>query len=199
MLCEHALEAFEQYGVFKEDATATHTATLNQGFIKAGKLADGITVGAPRGMLVNYETLPGFVPTILPALFGVDVDPVWMRNMKNEASEYSKSSSKNFLKAGKFSGDSKLKEERASDIVEKYANSILGPSYKKMLEISERVISTMKLGHAIPRDNMGHIKWADMKPIVISSTAPEGLTDLPFNPFESTHNSTAFEVNLYMS
>jgi hypothetical protein len=195
MLCEHALEAFDRYGVYSEDASVAHRAALQQGFIKAGTFSQSVPNGTPRGMLVNYETLPGFVPNVLLSLFGVNADPIWVRRMQMEALEYSKSSSKNFLKAGKFSGDSRQKEDRASAAVEQFANAILGPSYDKMLNITESVMSLLTPKVTLPRDAGGRVKWAQLKPIIAAASTPGAAYEaLPFNPFEATHNSSAFEV-----
>ena len=109
MLCQSALRAYNKYGVTHDDG----------GHIKQ------------RGMLINYESLPGIVPRALLPLFGIEPNEAWLKKMIAESKVYSKGhgESKN------FQSDSHDKEERATDKINLYAKLVLETSYKAMLKI----------------------------------------------------------------
>ena len=102
MLCNFAIRAYEAHGKFPS--------------------------GAQRGMLVNYESLPGAVPRALLPMFGVrDVSTDWLRRMSVEAQSYSKSRGTRLDHS--FGGDSRDKEARSTPGIRKYAREILLPTY----------------------------------------------------------------------
>jgi len=108
-LCKSALSAYNKYGVTHDDS----------GHIKQ------------RGMLINYESLPGIVPRALLPLFKIDPDEAWLRKMDAESRVYSKGKGATTV----FKSDSRDKEVRATDAINRYAKMILDPSYDAMLEI----------------------------------------------------------------
>ena len=108
-LCKSALSAYNKYGVTHDDS----------GHIKQ------------RGMLVNYESLPGIVPRALLPLFQIDPDEAWLKKMDAESKVYSKG--KGVTKV--FKSDSKDKEKRATGAINHFAHEILDPAYDAMLEI----------------------------------------------------------------
>lgn len=111
MLCSHALAAYEKYGV----------ATDAQGSVRQ------------RGMLVNYDALPGIVARAVLPMFGVAPHAAWLTKMALESQHYSKGRGSSKI----FSGDSQDKDERATKAIVKYASSILLPAYDKLVALSE--------------------------------------------------------------
>lgn len=96
MLCDFALQAYEKYGKTAADAAA----------------------GSPprqRGLLVNYDLLPGAVPKLLLPLFGQAVSPTWLEKLHAESKQYSKGRGSGFRL---FFGDSKDKEMRATAAIQ---------------------------------------------------------------------------------
>ena len=112
MLCNSALHAYEKFGVRTDSA-----GTVTQ-----------------RGLLVNYEALPGIVPRAILPMFGVDPYPGWLTKMEQESKQYSKGRGGN---TKIFKGDSQDKDERATRAIQKYAKAILEPTYTKLLTASE--------------------------------------------------------------
>lgn len=104
MLCQFAIDAYDKYST----------------------MVDGSGNTVQRGMLVNYDSLPGFMPkTILP-LFHSLPDNMWLRKIEEESRQYSKSRGP----SRGFSGDSQDKDERATENIQLYANKILMPTYE---------------------------------------------------------------------
>lgn len=119
MLCSFALRSFEKYG--------TRLDAASNEYIQ-------------RGVLVNYESLPGYVPLVLLPLFGVSPVPTaWLTRIKAESEYYSKG------RGGKrtqvFRGDSEDKDGRATEGIQKYADLILQPSYE---ELNRRAVEALK-------------------------------------------------------
>ncbi|CAE7754646.1 unnamed protein product, partial [Symbiodinium microadriaticum] len=138
MLCEHALEAHEQYGKY--------TGSDKQ-----------------RGLIVNYDSLPGIVPKVVLPLFGADVDADWIGKMIEESGKYSKARSEKT-----FAGDSEEKDQRASEDfsgITKWANAILSPSYEKLEALSDKSISHANVPTVkdLPLLGSGHFDWAAVK------------------------------------
>ena len=121
MLCTHALSAYERYGVMTDGAGAVHQ----------------------RGMLVNYDALPGIVARAVLPMFGVAPHAAWLAKMAVESQHYSKGRGNTKI----FSGDSQDKDERATKPIVKFATSILMPSYEKLVTLSEE-----SLRAAAPRE-----------------------------------------------
>ena len=108
MLCNHAIDAYTKYG--KNSS------------------------GKPRGLLVNYESLPGIIPrVVLPYLFSTEINARWLSKMETEAKHYSKSRGTRFRL---FFGDSKDKDERATKEIQLYADKVLIPTYQKLNALS---------------------------------------------------------------
>ena len=120
MLCSYALRSFEKYGTRLDDASHEYVQ---------------------RGVLVNYESLPGYVPLVLLPLFGVrPVPTAWLVRIKAESEYYSKG------RGGKrmqqvFRGDSEDKDGRATEGIQKYADLILQPSYE---ELNRKAVEALK-------------------------------------------------------
>lgn len=106
MLCESALDAYENYGTR---------------FDEAGNVIQ-------RGLLVNYDSLPGFMPKIMLPLFGSTPDNRWLANIKEESSQYSKSRNPDKT----FTGDSADKDQRATENIQLYSEKILQPTYERL-------------------------------------------------------------------
>lgn len=122
MLCEHALEAYAHHG------TVSSGDTLKQ-----------------RGLIVNYDSLPGIVPKVVLPLFGVVVTESWVSKMIEESGQYSKARSN----AREFTGDSEDKDSRATEDITKWSNVILSPSYEKLAGLSDE--SAAKVLETNPR------------------------------------------------
>jgi hypothetical protein len=117
MLCSHALDAYDKYSVIKKS---------NGDIIQ-------------RGFLINYEALPGIVPSVLLPLFGITTTPHWLSKMAVESTQYSKGRKSG---AKVFTGDSADKEERATHNIQKYAKEILQPNFDRMNEIYTGILRT---------------------------------------------------------
>ncbi len=109
MLCQSALNAYHKYSVTHDDA----------GHIKQ------------RGLLINYESLPGIVPRALLPLFNVEPGEAWLQKMDSESKVYSKGHGNTHT----FVSDSQDKEQRASEKINHYASVILDASYNSLLDL----------------------------------------------------------------
>jgi len=117
MLCSFALRSYEKYGTRLDAASNEYVQ---------------------RGVLVNYESLPGYFPLVLLPLFGVSPVPTaWQARIKVESEFYSKG------RGGKkvFRGDSEDKDGRATEDIQKYADLILQPSYD---ELNRKAVEAFK-------------------------------------------------------
>jgi hypothetical protein len=138
MLCSHALDSYEQFGRYND----THQ----------------------RGFLVNYESLPGSIARLLLPSFGVEPSDHWLERMAEESKQYSKGRST----SRPFFGDSQDKEERATKTIQKYAASILDPTFERMAEISAsalRQISPELFDRIATKGEDGHteVNWQLLK------------------------------------
>lgn len=115
MLCVSALRAYESHGLTIDRITGEKVQ---------------------HGLLINYESLPGIVATGLLPLFGVYPSDEWVAKMKIESQQYSKSRTPHQT----FEGDSKDKEERATESIVLYADKILQPTYKRMNSLSVEIM-----------------------------------------------------------
>jgi hypothetical protein len=103
MLCQSALDAYDHFGTRLD--------------------GDGNTI--QRGMLVNYDSLPGYMPRTMLPLFGSNPSDLWLANIAEESKQYSKSRGP----SKSFTGDSADKDDRATENIQLYANKILQPTY----------------------------------------------------------------------
>jgi hypothetical protein len=112
MLCNHALDAMKTFGKFDS--------------------------GRQRGMLIDYDGLPGVIPRVALPLFGVkEVPGEWIRSMETETKFYSKSRKG---KQNSFSGDSEDKDKRATDEIRAAAEAILVPTFEKMTQYAKKSV-----------------------------------------------------------
>lgn len=113
MLCDSALNAYKKYGVVNsKDVGGNSTDKIHQ-----------------RGLLINYESLPGIVPSVLlPRVFGVPLNKRWIEKMRSECSYYSKGRNEKKI----FKGDSQDKDNRSSFTMQKYAKKILSRSFSEL-------------------------------------------------------------------
>ena len=81
-----------------------------------------------RGMLINYDSLPGAVPNLLLPMFGVSVSRVWLETMARETRIYSKSRGV----AKVFNGDSEDKQLRATAEIAHSAAVLMQPQFEAM-------------------------------------------------------------------
>ena len=190
MLCQHAIEAFEKFGSYSSSA--------------------GTKAGQRRGMLVNYESLPGFIPRVLlPALFGITPSSEWVAAMTAEASQYSKGRGK----AGEFKGDSEDKEMRSTEDIQLWGERILGPTYDQLLAISaDSILSgnsplTLLVNPAgVPAKDIRWNVLKSMPAVDISRAASAAVNVSPrangreviSNPFASNHSSVPFQVSPFL-
>lgn len=197
MLCAFALAAYEKYATFASDNSRQ------------------------RGMLLNYESLPGAVPRALLPMFGIRQVPApWLRQMAVEAGSYSKSRG-----AGthNFQGDSEEKDSGATPAIRNYAQLIMQPTFEKMTHLSkdalERVMSEEEYdvveSSAADRATPGlDVDWVKLSVLPVPheervahaadedttanlrrhSTMKEVREFVPWSPFANTHKSKAFKV-----
>ena len=204
MLCTHALQAYESYNT-RFDLTTNRTVQ--------------------RGILINYESLPGIVAHTMLPLFGVSPSESWLNKMKEESKHYSKSRGSIYRL---FFGDSEDKESRATESIQLYANRILQPSYTKLLQIAKlniALVSPEQYESLIDPEDPEKVRWDHIKQIPASiprfvngkgQSAPElnAIVDdgyhilhspfkkaefIPWAPFANHHNSVRKEVSLSFS
>lgn len=112
MLCNHAINAYNEFGLYE---------------LKIGEEKQ-----RQRGMLVNYESLPGLVARVLLPMFNVEQSTRWLAKMIVESGQYSKGHGKTKT----FTADSEDKDERATHNIQKYSELLLLPTFKIMIEKS---------------------------------------------------------------
>ena len=112
MLCESAIAAYSKHGV----------TTTDEGHVKQ------------RGIMINYESLPGIIPRVVLPLFGAEPSTRWLKKMHVESRQYSKGRTTG---SRIFKGDNEDKEKHATEAIEKYSSSILDQSYSKLLKLGE--------------------------------------------------------------
>lgn len=117
MLCNFALQAYNNY----------NSTTSNQ----------------PRGLLINYEALPGAVPKALLPHFHVPVSKAWVKKMEVESKHYSKSRTTKFRL---FVSDSEDKDNRATKEILTYADMILEPTFQLL-----NAIAVKSLAQSVPK------------------------------------------------
>jgi hypothetical protein len=202
MLCTHALQAYEKHGLY-------------------GPIS-GLE-GRQRGLLVDYDSLPGIVANTLLPMFGVKPSSKWVNKMTLETSFYSKGHGREI----KFSGDSADKEQRATESIQKFSHDILDPTYSKLtasfIDGIQRLNPELLDTVAINAD--GSRRWSALKSFVSMQTdviqkpqvtvhsqheLPESSSNVSilknqhsvfapvdfaaWLPFSNTHESKSFEV-----
>ena len=199
MLCNFAANAYEKYGK---------------------RIVNGTEI--QRGMLVNYESLPGVVPRALLPLFGIrEVPASWLTAMTVESKSYSKARTS---RREDFAGDSVQKDLGATEIIKKYGEEILQPTFVKLTIYSkdalEAIMSSEEFdtiekvsigknpaagAEIIPGDEF--IDWSKLAimPIVHVQLENGNLRKhskvskvneyLPWAPFANTHNSKPLIVS----
>ena len=180
MLCEHALDALEEFGRYESDPARC------------------------RGLLLDYKFLPGAVPNVLLPHFGLAEAPSssLLTRMAKESAQYSKSSSRNVKrgKAGIFTGDSEDKEKRSTGAIDEWAQRLMAATYEKMGALSLPAIASLSRGadlaavSVIPGSESvaagaGEGEGGD--------EAVVGLPSYAYEPFRNTHNSSRYEVYFY--
>ena len=109
MLCTHALEAYEKNGIINS------------------------TPARQRGILINYQSLPGIIPKVVLPMFGIIPNTKWLMKMSEESTNYSKGKTT----SNKFVGDSEDKQEHATELIINYSNLILKPTFDKLLDYTK--------------------------------------------------------------
>eukprot|EP01038_Epipyxis_sp_PR26KG_P007811 gene7811-10609_t len=118
MLCTMALRAYENYGNYSDSSGSTIF----------------------RGILINYDSLPGFIPQVLLPLFGTYPSDIWLAKMTQESKYYSKSRNAIYRL---FFGDSKDKEDRATENIQLYGKKILSPTFELLESQAARALSNI--------------------------------------------------------
>jgi hypothetical protein len=197
MLCEHAAEAYDSYGHYAD------------GVVRHRNEPGASESGKQRGILINYESLPGIIPSVVMPLFGVNPSDGWVNKMADESTQYSKG--RGGSKSGVFTGDAEKKDAGASDSIRKWADLILQPSYEKLSWYAEESASSVGTV-TLKRNEDKTITWSDLKNIdtkaisrkarsvsspkkEISPNAKGGYKHPSLNPFNTYYNSSKFEVS----
>lgn len=121
-----------------------------------------------RGLLINYDSLPGYVAKVMLPHFGVNPLPQhWLQKMKEEADYYSKG------RGGEraFTSDSADKDNRATERIKLYANKILEPTYEVLN--AKAMDSLEKIAPALHREVLSSMQlhetqlppWSKLKEI----------------------------------
>ena len=117
----------------KEAWCAAHLNMLCSSAVRAYKKYDKYSDSKQRGLLINYESLPGVVARVLLPMFGISPNEKWLEKMKIESTHYSKA------RGGisrLFFGDSADKEQRATHDIQKYSKLILDSTYEELMKLS---------------------------------------------------------------
>jgi hypothetical protein len=145
VLCESALSTYEKYSTYKK------SNSHNQ----------------QRGLLVNYDSIPGIIPKIILPLFNVNLTTKWLEKMVDESSQYSKSRVQK--SASEFMGDSEDKDERATEGIVTWAEKILQPTYELLdhaatESLQNLIQSDPKLQHhqVLLQNGLDWAQWKDM-------------------------------------
>ena len=169
MLCGSALRAYAKHGVFTPTATTTANANASN-FVGEGP------VTVQRGLLINYEALPGVVPRALLPMFGVKPSPIWLAKMAQVTTFYSKGRK---AKAGVFAGDSEQKDKGSNEAIQTYAKLLLSDSFSQLETALEEGLT--RLGVALPANQttvaVGATAtvirdWKSMKPVPTTAVNP---------------------------
>lgn len=163
MLCEFALGAYSNYNV-----------TSN---------------GQPRAVLINYESLPGIIPRVVLPFFGYDPTENQLSKMEDEAKHYSKSRNSAFRL---FFGDSEDKDTRATQSIQKFAESILEPTYEKLNNLAVEAVVRLNIPERIEQSLRGsEVDWSVVKEIRGGSVLPDHYKGNKMNlsPFQAQHSS----------
>ena len=147
--------------------------------LKAFHLFNSTADGKPRAFLINYDTLPGSVPQVLLPLFGESAPSIpWLEKMATESKYYSKSRGNTWRV---FTGDSKDKEERASDEIQKSAAVFLQSSYDELnsasLQALKRIAPSLHesvlTGDGVEAAAPGAVNWKALSAIPYSMAAAD--------------------------
>jgi hypothetical protein len=87
-----------------------------------------------RGLLINYDSLPGIIPRVFLSMAGIEPSDSWLKAMSIESTFYSKGRRR--PEKITFKGDSEDKEERSTRSIQQYSKSILEPSFERMKVLS---------------------------------------------------------------
>lgn len=147
MLCSFALRNYEKFGTYANPVT--------------GQLQQ-------RGLLINYDSLPGYVPHILLPHFGINpLPPAWLLKITEESNYYSKSRGS---KLRTFTGDSQDKDSRATKDIQTFAESILAPSFAQLEEKAKVALLSVSPSYIedVARKNSissAEFQWKLMSPL----------------------------------
>jgi hypothetical protein len=145
MLCNYAIRNYEKHGTRLDPSTKELV---------------------PRGLLINYDALPGYVPQILLPHFGIDPLPAaWLLKVTEESNFYSKSRG---TKAKTFSGDSHDKDSRATKAIQEFAEKILTPTYLTLEQLGRKSIPPARLAEIMKQHQLqseADFDWKILKPI----------------------------------
>ncbi|KAJ1432682.1 hypothetical protein B484DRAFT_447675 [Ochromonadaceae sp. CCMP2298] len=144
MLCTHAIRNLEKWGSYL-DRNGSVQGVLRQ-----------------RGLIINYDSMPGIVPKAILPHFGVHPVPsYWLRKISQESQMYSKSRGS---KKHTFQSDSEDKSTRATEQINKYADLILGPTYELLQRKGGEALRRARPGLFVGGDG-GAVKWKEFSPL----------------------------------
>lgn len=147
---------------------ACHLHMLCMNAIQAALAYNSTPAGVPRGLLLDYSSLPGSVLSLLRPLFGLPPAPASLVNkIRAETSFYSKGRGESADKT--FSGDSQDKETRATQEILTLGSVILASSFTQLSALAEtgaRRTLPATLVDALPRlPGLSTRDWSSLKPI----------------------------------
>ena len=182
MLCNHALDAMKTFGKFDSNEQ--------------------------RGMLIDYDGLPGVIPRVVLPLFGVkNVPNEWMRSMEMETKFYSKS-----RKGSKstFNGDSEDKDKRATAEIRTAAEAILAPTFEKMTQFAKKsVLALASSSDVLAAEPVSALssqefwtKFSSFPKVAaaskVNSAAISDVDRAVWSTFANNHSSVPFEVRKHI-
>lgn len=151
MLCKKALQNYEKYSIF------THPSAGNR-------------LNQQRGLLINYDSLPGYTAHVMLPFFGIDPLPErWLAKMEQESDFYSKG--RGVLSKRVFEGDSEDKDTRATDSINKYADELLSESFQLL---NQKSVEGMRQAFPDVFSKLfpsGQVDWTAIKEIPTAASA----------------------------
>eukprot|EP01039_Chlorochromonas_danica_P004418 gene4418-4839_t len=190
---------------------AAHLKMLCQAALSAYGRYNSTSLGQ-RGLLINYDSLPGVVPKALFPLFGISAaaSEHWIRRMNAESQLYSKNRAD---EDQPFHGDARDKESRATAEIRETADLLLQPIYETLNQLASDGYRRLKAATVTSfsslnstTHNSAVVDWMEVRRMPFNDEEEEERWDFyghskaipavnfePWLPFATRHRSRPFE------